>query len=236
MDESRNYVPNEYPNTNFVVGRTSPTLLNATTLTYNPDVNAPLGTTYGGGGYFWEQTLRLSWQISTKDKLGIYYNNKKRETNGATNTSLESLATTYFFPFSDQLAQWSRPHTNRLLFEAAFWRHQETWGSRPATSDRVDPLAVGVTDNNPQTLVPDYIQLVQNYHGRVGANYTPSHNPNYRANFAMSYVTGAHSWKTGVDINGANRVSWAASNIPQLRRGARWPATAWASAFQCRQR
>ena len=94
-------------------------------------------------------------------------------TNGATNTSLESLATTYFFPFSDQLAQWSRPHTNRLLFEAAFWRHQETWGSRPATSDRVDPLAVGVTDNNPQTLVPDYIQLVQNYHGRVGANYTP---------------------------------------------------------------
>ena len=41
----------------------------------------------------------------------------------------------------------------------------------------------------------------------------------------MSYVTGAHL-EDRVDINGANRASWAASNIPQLRRGARWPATA----------
>src|SRR5678815_4887487 len=106
--KAENYVPNEYPNKNFVVGQTSPTQLNATTLTYNPDLNAPLGTTLGGGGYFWEQTLRLSWQISSKDKLGIYYNNKKREyTNGATNTGLESLVTTYFYPFSDQLVQWS---------------------------------------------------------------------------------------------------------------------------------
>ena len=213
--KAENYVPNEYPNKNFVVGQTSPTQLNATTLTYNPDLNAPLGTTLGGGGYFWEQTLRLSWQISSKDKLGIYYNNKKREyTNGATATSLESLATTYFFPFSDNLVQWTRPQTNRLLFEAAFWRHQETWGNRRATSDLVDPLAIGVTDSNPQTQVPDYIQLIQNYHGRVGATDTPSHNPNYRANFAMSYVTGSHSWKTGVDLNGANRVSWSTSVVP----------------------
>jgi len=213
--KAENYVPNEYPNTNFVVGRTSPTLLNATTLTYNPDVNAPLGTTLGGGGYFWEQTLRLSWQVNTKDKIGIYYNNKKREyTNGATNTSLESLATTYFFPFSDNLVQWTRPQTNRLLFEAAFWRHQETWGNRRASSDRVDPLAVGVTDNNPQTLVPDYIQLIQNYHGRVGATDTPSHNPNYRANFAASYITGSHAWKAGIDINGANRVAFSTSVVP----------------------
>src|SRR6188508_876326 len=64
--KAENYVPNEYPNKNFVVGQTSPTQLNATTLTYNPDLNAPLGTTLGGGGYFWEQTLRLSWQISSK--------------------------------------------------------------------------------------------------------------------------------------------------------------------------
>ena len=79
--------------------------------------------------------------------------------------------------------QWSAPQTNRLLLEAGFWRHQETWGSRGPISDIVDPLAVGVTDNNPQTLVPGYMQLIQNYHGRVGATDTPSHNPNYRGNF-----------------------------------------------------
>ena len=47
--------------------------------------------------------------------------------------------------------QWSAPQTNRLLLEAGFWRHQETWGVKRADNDIVDPLAVGITDNNPQT-------------------------------------------------------------------------------------
>jgi hypothetical protein len=210
-----NYVPNEYPNQNFVVGQTNPLLLNRTTLAYVPDVTKPLGTTYGGGGDFWEQTLRVSWQASEKDKIGVYYNNKKREyTNGAQNLGLESRATTYFFPFSDQLVQWSRPHTNHLLFEAAFWRHQETWGNRRADSDIVDPLAIGVTDNNPLTQVPGYLQLINSYHGRVGSTDTPSHNPNYRSSFNMSYVTGSHAVKTGIDLNGASRWSNNESVIP----------------------
>ena len=50
---AENYVPNAYPNKNFVVGQTSPTLLNTTTLTYNPDTGQDLGTTLGGGGRFW---------------------------------------------------------------------------------------------------------------------------------------------------------------------------------------
>jgi hypothetical protein len=213
--EAENYVPNEYPNTNFRVGQTSPTLLNTTTMLYNPDTAGPLGTTKGGGGYFWEQTMRLSWQANQKNKFSLYYNNKKREyTNGATNTSQESLATTYFFPFSDNLVQWTQTTTNRLLLEAGFWRHQETWGNRRADSSIVDPLAVGVTDNNPQTLVPGYVQLIQNYHGRVGATDTPSHNPNYRGNFALSYVTGSHSFKTGLDLNGAFRWANTASVVP----------------------
>src|SRR5688572_890094 len=34
--KAENYVPNNYPNKNFVVGTTSPTLLNTSTMTYNP--------------------------------------------------------------------------------------------------------------------------------------------------------------------------------------------------------
>ena len=212
---AENYVPNAYPNKNFVVGQTSPTLLNTTTLTYNPDTGQELGTTLGGGGRFWEQTIRLSYQMDSKNKFGIYYNNKKREyTNVLTTTSEEALATTYFFPFSDNLVQWSAPQTNRLLLEAGFWRHQETWGNRRADSDIVDPLAVGITDNNPQTLVPDYVQFIQNYHGRVGATDTASHNPNWRSNFNLSYVTGSHSLKTGFDLNGATRWADTSSVVP----------------------
>ena len=159
--------------------------------------------------------MRLSWQMNEKNKIGIYYNNKKREyTNAVNNFSHESLTTTYFFPFSDNLVQWSAPQTNRLLLEAGFWRHQETWGNRRADFDIVDPLAVGVTDNNPVTQVPGYVQLIQNYHGRVGATDTASHNPNYRGNFAMSYVTGAHAFKTGMDLNGAFRWADTSSVVP----------------------
>src|SRR4051812_4497788 len=213
--KAENYVPNEYPNRNFIVGQTSPTLLNTTTMLYSPDTSKPLGTTLGGGGYFWEQTIRLSWQANQKNKFGFYYNNKKREyTNGANNLGLESLATTYFSPFADRMAQWSAPMTNHLLFDAAFWHHQETWGNRRAASSLVAPLAVGVTDNSPQTFVPGYVQLIQTYHGRVGATDTPSHNPNYRGNFNVTYVTGTHQFKTGFDLNGATREATTESIVP----------------------
>ncbi len=213
--KAENYVSNNYPNLNFVPGQTNPALLNRTTLSYAPATNEELRTTLGGGGYFWEQTLRLTWQMTPKNKLGVYYNNKKRtSTNATSTTSYEALNSAYFFPFSDNLVQWSAPMTNRLLLEAGFWRHQETWGSKRADPSIADPLAIGVTDNNPQTLVPDYVQLIQNYHGRVGATDTPSHNPNYRGNFATSYVTGAHSFKAGLDLNGAHRWANSASAVP----------------------
>ncbi len=213
--KAENYVPNNYPNARFVVGQTNPTLLNTSTAVYAPDTTQELRTTLGGGGYFWEQTMRLSWQMNQKNKFGFYYNNKKREyTNAVNNIAPEALVTTYFFPFSDNLVQWSAPQTNRLLLEAGFWRHQESWGNRRADSSLADPLAVGITDNAPVSQVPGYTQLITQYHGRVPATDTPSHNPNYRGNFAASYVTGAHAFKTGVDLNGAFRWSNNSSVVP----------------------
>jgi hypothetical protein len=213
--KAENYVPNNYPNQNFVPGQTNPLLLNTATLSYVPVTGEDLRTTVGGGGNFWEQTVRLTWQMTEKNKLAIYYNNKKRTSlNANTTTSYESLNSSYFFPFSDNLVQWSAPMTNRLLLEAGFWRHQETWGGKRADATVADPLAIGITDNNPQTLVPGYTQLIQNYHGRVGATDTPSHNPNYRGNFAASYVTGAHSFKAGLDLNAATRWANSGSVIP----------------------
>jgi len=209
--QAENYVPNDYPNKNFVVGTTSPTLLNNTTMTYVPNQALPLATTLGGGGHFWEQTARVTWQINAKNKLGMYYNNKKRTyTNGVTTTANEALNSTYFFPFSDNLIQWSSPVSNHFLLESGFWRHQETWGGKRADNSIADPLSVGVTDLNPQTLTPGYVQLIQNYHGRVGTTDSGSHNPNYRGNFAASYVTGSHALKAGMDLNGATR--WADNN------------------------
>jgi Carboxypeptidase regulatory-like domain len=213
--EAMNGVPNDYPNKNFVVGVTPTNLLNTTTMAYVPDTSKPLDTTVGGGGHYWEQTLRLTWQVSPKNKLGMYYNNKKRDNvNGVSTSSHETLNESYFFPFSDNLIQWSSPMTNKFLLEAGFWRHQETWGVKMGDPSYADPLAVGITDLNPQTLVPGYVQIIQNYHGHVGATDTGSHNPNYRGNFTASYVTGSHAFKAGMDLNGAFRWSLNQSVVP----------------------
>ena len=84
-------MPNDYPNKNFIVGRRSHPAQH-----HHDDVRPghgqALDTTLGGGGHFWEQTARLTWQISPKNKIGVYYNNKKRTSmNGVTTTSHEAL-------------------------------------------------------------------------------------------------------------------------------------------------
>src|SRR6185295_4007881 len=88
--QASNYVTQDYPNLNFVPGVTPTNLLNNTTMTYVPDLSKPLATSVGGGGNFKEQTLRLSWQVTPKNKIGAYYNNKKRTSrNGVNNISNE---------------------------------------------------------------------------------------------------------------------------------------------------
>ena len=210
-----NYVTQDYVNKNFQAGVTPTNLLNNTTMTYAPDLNQALLSTPGGGGHYKEQTLRLTWQVNQKNKISGYYNNKvRRSINNAATTAFEATNNSYFFPFSDQLVQWSSPMTNKLLLEAGVWHHQETWGGSVGDFDRVDPLAIGVTDLNPQSLTPNYVQLINNYHGKVGTAYSPSHNPNTRTNFATSYITGAHAFKTGVDISWADRGFWNGSIVP----------------------
>jgi len=210
-----NYVTQDYPNKNFQAGVTPTNLLNNTTMTYAPDLNQQLLSTPGGGGHYKEQTLRLTWQVNPKNKISGYYNNKMRRYIGNTaTTAFESTNNSYFFPFSDQLGQWSAPVTNRLLLEAGIWHHQETWGGSIGDFNRVDPLAIGVTDLNAQSLTPNYVQLIQNYHGRVGTAYSPSHNPNTRTNGAVSYITGSHAFKTGFDLAWADRGFWNGSIVP----------------------
>src|SRR4030095_11106197 len=109
--QAENFVTQNYPNANFIPGVTPSNLLNATTMVYTPDVNQELQTAWGGGGDFQEQTLRLAWQVTPKNKIGAYYNNKKRDRGqyfGATPWTLagEAAPHGYFYPFSDQLLQW----------------------------------------------------------------------------------------------------------------------------------
>ena len=77
--QAENFVPQNYPNKNFVPGVDA---LDAAQH-HDHDLHArrepAAATAWGGGGDFKEQTLRLAWQVTPKNKIGAYYNNKKRD-------------------------------------------------------------------------------------------------------------------------------------------------------------
>ena len=149
---AENYVPNNYPNVNFVAGQTNPTLLNRTTATYVPDTSQDLLTTLGGGGRFWEQTVRLSYQVTQKHKIGIYYNNKKRTNlNAANATASESRAAVISSPSPTSWSSGPRRRPTASCSRPGSGVTRKPGAASARRNDVVDPLAVGITDNNPQT-------------------------------------------------------------------------------------
>ncbi len=175
----------------------------------------PLATTLGGGGHFWEQTARADVAGEREEQVRLLLQqqeadvHQRRHDHRERSARIDVLLPVLRQPGSVVVAgEQPLPPRVRLLAPSG------NLGQPRADESIADPLAVGVTDNNPQSLVPGYVQLIQNYHGRVGATDTGSHNPNYRGNFAASYVTGTHALKAGMDLNGATRWSDNNSIVP----------------------
>jgi hypothetical protein len=199
---AQNYYPGSYPNAN--AGKTD-----ASQWVYVPDTSK--GQNFSNG-FLREETIRLSWQANAKNKIGFFYADKYRCTclHPAATTSNEAMTNAFVFdPFNDTWAEWSSPVTNRLLLEASIFRHGETWGNTPAPADLVDPNAVGVFD-----LAPPPGQIINTYHGVFGNAATPSTNPNYRSRFALSYITGSHTFKTGFDQSWSSVHAYSYTTLP----------------------
>ena len=197
---AKNFLPGNFPNAN--AGKPN-------VWTYAPDTSQPQNTS---NGYLREETLRLAWQASGRNKFGFYWADKYRCTCLHPGAAMSNEAMTnsgIFYPFSDQWGEWTAPVTNKLLLEAAIFRHQETWGGVPAPFDLVDPVSVGVFE-----VAPPPRQIVTIYHGVVGPVALMSHNPNVRSRFALSYITGSHALKTGVDQAWASRWNYTFSSLP----------------------
>jgi hypothetical protein len=199
---AQNYLPGNYPNAN--AGKKD-----ASQWVYVPDTSK--GQNYSNG-FLREETVRLAWQVNQKNKIGFYYADKYRCQclHPGPTQSNESMTNAFVFdPFNDQWAEWNSPVTSRLLLEASFFRHGETWGNTPAPADLVDPTAVGVFD-----IAPPRGQVINTYHGVNGNVATPSTNPNYRSRFALSYITGSHTVKTGFDQSWSSIHAYSYTTVP----------------------
>ena len=164
-----------------------------------------------------EQGINLTWQATAKDKVRFYY------TNSFTDQDVylqgRTLGTIFIAPdgaivsnidTNTYQVNWSRPHTNRLLFEAGYSKHPIRW--------KFDPAAGALVD------LPGILQLGptiahRNMAGWLsGATDRDSPKDIQMVRGSASYVTGRHNfkfggsfvrqWTTTIQNSGTNNGNW----------------------------
>ena len=174
---TENWIANMYANRN--AG-------DVTKWTYEPDLTKP---------GFNDDTikslaLRLTFQVTPKNKLNIFWDEQWRGTNltggGGSTSSPETSHRMYSWPSRATNMTWSNPYTNRLLFEAGYGGTALQWAGK----------------RQPDYPVFDMIQVSEQAGAIPGLSYR---NMNWNSNWlnpkqlrgSASYVTGTHSVKVG---------------------------------------
>ena len=164
-----------------------------TSLVYVPDLNRPsIDETL-----IRDSSLHLTWQATTKDKVKLLWSHQKAEkpfslqgeTLGSIFLSPEAALNTVT-PSEIYQATWTRPQTNRLLFEAglSFWFD----GTDFLEAEGAIPTLPGVLD------VPALIAFrnMSSWFSGTTRQFHPGRNHGFRG--SMSYVTGTHNVKVGI--------------------------------------
>ena len=162
------------------------------TLFYTPDLTRPAYHL----NYYRELTGRLTAQLTPKHKMsGFFTNDRQCNCLGAIpggNASPEAAGSNRYWPNNKAQVTWTYPATNRLLFEAGVVVVDGVWNRRPQFEDydvrRITDTARGYSYGS--TTGP-------------GEQVFGQHNEQV----AMSYVTGSHNFKTGMQIRWGKRRS-----------------------------
>jgi Carboxypeptidase regulatory-like domain len=178
---SANNVSSMYHNKNFN---------NPNVWVFEPDLGRPATTPsiWKGG------QLRLTWQATAKNKIGVSWNEDSVRYPTA-NTSLTvapEAAENRIYPLQRQTQiDWSSPVNNRILLEAGVNRYRAASNLLPMSG--LSPDMIPATEQSTglrfRSLETDRLQPARTTHARV----------------SMSYITGAHNMKVGVNhTNGWN--------------------------------
>jgi hypothetical protein len=135
--------------------------------------------------------IRLTWQISPRNKVSGYFNYAPRNTNhwtlGSTfqpdASNLQNLPVNHFESFT-----FRSTISSKTLFEAAMGNTSETWTREPV-EDSETSLGYPVTE---QTTGINF----RAYNGTFSRNYTSLRS--YRS--SLTYVTGSHALKVGLTL------------------------------------
>jgi hypothetical protein len=146
----------------------------------------------------WSASGRVTWQASRVNKFSFNIHRDIRcECQQFVDDVGGTLEASVRADYQNWLTQgtWTAPVTNQLLFDAGV--------SRIYSNVPTGPLASAV--GPPARELATSIEFRSRATATGGQNegYRPVQSKNYAFRFAMSYVTGAHNFKTGIDINPA---------------------------------
>ena len=165
--------------------------------TYVPDLNRPAVVRNEDQNY----SLRLTWQASLRNKINGYFElqphwNHQNGTAAANPNNTVSIEAAPYSPHNpNYLGQftWRSPLSNRVYLEAGTSvRHNSVEQRRGISPVQVSTDTIGVIDRG--GLVPGLAFRASS----AGYSNSPSNAYSYRA--SMSYVTGSHDAKFGLNL------------------------------------
>jgi len=136
---------------------------------------------------------RVTWQAAQKHKINFFADVQSYQVRGqGANEAPEAITGWQFWPAGLYQATWSSPASNRLLFDAGV---SLTKNGFPYTREEITSLfgfQVAPTDIS---ILEQATGLRYNAKDRY---YYKNQQDRYAARFSMSYVTGSHAFKVGL--------------------------------------
>ena len=162
---------------------------------YEPDLDRPAHD----DGIVPNESIRLTWQASQKDKVQFWFTNQNKArhhygiSSNVTPDGAGRQVTRYAQPIT---LKWTRPHTNKLLFETgvAAGRTYFDNGYRESVTPSFDREVI---QNTPIYAITD--QANGKSFGASIAGYQAFGGDMYVGRFSTTYVTGSHALKVGVE-------------------------------------
>ena len=158
---------------------------------WTPWTDRPLDRLSGRWEWYDSMLGRVSWQASQRHKFNFMFDRQRACNCGSpnSNTSQEAQGGNYHFdPNHLYHATWNAPMTSKLLLEAGMAVTRSQWNS--FWMPGVEPDHVSITD---QGLGLTY-GAASTYRG------DPDHTDRYSQRASVTYATGSHSFKTGIQV------------------------------------
>jgi hypothetical protein len=153
---------------------------------YTPDRSRQAIKTVSSG----DEQIRLTWQASRRNKLNLYYDIGQHcncQNNISATVSPEATSQWFYQPNYVAQASWSSPVTTRLLLEAGVHYTNVNYQNRPQPEVADDVIGVLEQSTNTQ------------YRASPTGYYPDYAGKQVNQRFVMSYVTGSHAFRTGIN-------------------------------------